>query len=302
VKISGFSFVRNAVKLYYPVEESIRSVLPICDEFIIAVGKGDDDTREVIEKIGDSKIRIIDTNWDDVDTVRELILSNQTNVALKECTGDWCFYVQADEVVHEDDLPMIQSRCRELFDDRRVEGLIFNYLHFWGDYNHYHKSHGWYPREIRVVRNGIGAVSVRDAQSFRLSNGEKLTVASSNARIFHYGCVRPPYLMQNKQKSFSSVYIGKKAAEKKFKGLADEFDYGPLNLLPVFKKTHPLVMESRISRFDWNDKLRNSNQPGMVQLRTPHKHERIKNRILTTIEQTTGLDFNHKNWKKRLKV
>jgi len=294
--------VKNAVKLYYPLEESIRSILPVCDEFIIAVGQGEDNTREVIEKIGDPKIRIIDTVWENVDTVKELILSNQTNVALNECTGDWCFYVQADEVVHEDDLPLIKSRCEELLDDRRVEGLLFNYLHFWGDYKHYHKSHGWYPREIRIVRNGIGVKSVRDAQSFRLIDEKKLTVASSGARMFHYGCVRPPYLMQNKQKSFTTIYTGKEIMENRFKCEPDEFDYGPLNVLPLFKNTHPKVMEQHIKNFDWEHLLREEKHPDVCIQRKPHKHERIKNRLLTVIEQSTGLDFNHKNWKKLLDV
>ncbi len=300
MKISGFSFVKNAVKLYYPVEESIRSILPICDEFIIAVGQGDDTTREVIEGIGDPKIRIIDTVWENVDTVRELILSNQTNVALKECTGDWCFYVQADEVVHEDDLPSIRNRCEALLDDRRVDGLLFDYLHFWGDYRHYHKSHGWYPREVRIVRNGIGVKSVRDAQGFRLGNGKKLTVANSGGRIFHYGWVRPPNLMQVKRKSFGSVYHGAEKIEKEFSSQPEDLDFGPMKRLAVFDKTHPSVMKNMISRFNWQDKLRDTDPPGMI--REPHKDEKTKYRILTKIESWTGLDFNHKNWKKIIDI
>ena len=296
MKISGFSFVKNAVKLYYPLEESIRSILPICDEFIIAVGKGEDNTREVIEGIGDPKIRIIDTNWDDVDTVRELILSNQTNVALKECTGDWCFYVQADEVVHEDDLGRIKARCEELLDDHRVQGLLFDYLHFWGDYKHYHKSHGWYPREIRIVRNGIGVKSVRDAQSFRLGDDSKLAVAKANARIFHYGWVRPPELMQVKRKSFNAVYHGTEKIEEQFKNAPVDLDFGPLKRLTLFDKTHPAVMANMIARLNWTDRLREEDPPGMV--REIHKDEKLKYRLLTKIESFTGLDFNHKNWRK----
>lgn len=289
--------MKNGVKLYYPVEESIRSILPICDEFIIAVGKGEDNTREIIENINDPKIRIIDTDWSNVDTVKELILSNQTNVALKECTGDWCFYVQADEVVHEDDLPVIRARCEELLDDRRVEGLLFNYLHFWGDYNHYHKSHGWYPREIRMVRNHIGVKSVRDAQSFRCSNDQKLAVASVNARIFHYGWVRPPELMQVKRKSFSSVYHGASKIEEQFKNEPVALDFGPLGRLNrCASDKHPAVMHKMISELNWADKLRETDPPGMV--REPHKDEKFKYRFLTKLESITGLDFNHKNWRK----
>ena len=69
MKISGFSFCRNAQKLYYPLAESIRSILPLCDEFVVAVGKGDADdrTRETIEGIGDPKIRILDGGGDGTD-------------------------------------------------------------------------------------------------------------------------------------------------------------------------------------------------------------------------------------------
>jgi len=74
MKISGFSFVRNGIKLYYPVVESIKSILPIVDEFVIAVGKGDDDdtTREQIAAIGDPKIKIIDTVWEEKYLKKEL--------------------------------------------------------------------------------------------------------------------------------------------------------------------------------------------------------------------------------------
>ena len=88
----------------------------------------------------------------------------QTNIAIEQCSGDWCFYLQADEVVHEKYLPVIKDRCRELLNDQEVEGLVFDYRHFWGDYDHYQLSHGWYKREIRIIRNNIGINSYRSAQ------------------------------------------------------------------------------------------------------------------------------------------
>lgn len=301
MKISGFSFVKNAVKLHFPLEESIRSALPICDEFIIAVGKSEDNTREVVEQIGDPKIRIIDTDWDKDDALKQLILSSQTNIALNECSGDWCFYLQADEVVHEDDLQNIKDQCAKFLDNEKVHGLLFDYQHFWGDFDHCHNCHGWYPREIRVVRNHIGIKSVRDAQSFRLENGNKLNVAPAKARMFHYGYVRPPHLMQNKKVSFGSLWVGKKAAEEIFKDEPADFDYGALDMIPVFKKTHPSVMEKRINGMDWKHKLRydKSSDPGIK--RRAHKHEKLKNRLLTIFEQFTGIDLNKKNWNKLIK-
>ena len=284
MKISGFSFIRNGIKLYFPVVESIKSILPICDEFIIAVGKGDPDdaTRDAIIEIGDPKIKIIDTDWADYQQeYHGQIHAIQTNIALAECEGDWCFYLQADEVVHEKYLPVIVNRCQELLDDREVEGLLFRYKHFWGDYEHYHNGHGWYSREIRIVRNGIGVRSHLSAQSFK-REGEKLKVAEVAAEIYHYGWVRPPHLMQSKRKAIEINHWGKEKTEAKFKGAPLSFDYGPLNRLALFKDSHPAVIKEKIASMNWKAKLQYSGRPDPE--RAPHKHEKFKYRLLSFIE------------------
>ncbi len=279
MNISGFSFCRNADKLYYPVVESIRSALPICDEFVVAVGKGDPDdrTRELIAGIGDPKIRIIDTEWTDRDRLKGWTHSQQTNIALNACSGDWCLYLQSDEVLHERDLPVIRARAEQLLGDRRVEGLVFSYLHFWGDYRHAHRSHAWYPREIRMVRNGVGIQSYRSAQSFR-RDGEKLRCAMVNATIYHYGWVRPPELMTRKRVEMTRTHRGAEEAERVRE--EQRFDYGDLNKIPLFEGAHPAVMREWIARFDWGDQL-NYGRPTRVR----HRHDRLKYRILTGIEQ-----------------
>ena len=48
MKVCGFSFIRNAVKYDYPIVESIRSILPICDKFVVAVGNSEDNTLQLI--------------------------------------------------------------------------------------------------------------------------------------------------------------------------------------------------------------------------------------------------------------
>lgn len=285
--------VKNATKLYYPIKEAILSILPICDEFVIAVGKGDEDdnTREEIESINSDKIKIIDTVWDEKDFVAGRINAIQTNIALEQCTGDWCFYIQADEVVHEKYLPIIKDRCLELLDDQEVEGLVFDYRHFWGDYDHYHISHGWYKREVRVIRNGIGICSRGDAQGFS-RNGEKIKAAQVFAEIFHYGWVRPPHLMQNKRKALDTVYWGKKAVEDSYAKAPKEFDYGPLDRLSVYKGTHPKVMHDLIAKMNWKDKLQYSGEPNTF--REEHKHEKRKNKILTSFERKLERKFGSK--------
>jgi glycosyltransferase involved in cell wall biosynthesis len=281
MKISGFSFARNTSKLYYPLSESIRSILPVCDEFIIAIGKGDPDdtTRKIVEDINDPKIRIIDTEWKDEIKLRGHILGQQTNIALKECSGDWCFYIQADEIVHEKYLPVIKKRCEQLLKDDEVDGLLFNYKHFWGDYDHYHVNHAWYPKEIRIIRNNRGIESWGDAQSFK-RNGEKIRVARVDAEMFHYGWVRPPSYMYSKNREVCGTFWGKEKANAVFNLENGCFNYGSLEKLPVYKDTYPEVMKEWIAKMDWKDKLQYKGKSSYK-----HKHDRFKYRLLTFLEQ-----------------
>jgi hypothetical protein len=295
VKISGFSFVRNGIKLYYPVVEAIRSILPICDEFVVAVGQGDadDTTRQRIAAIGDPKIRIIDTVWEDKYFNKGIINSLQTDIAMQACTGDWLFYVQADEVLHERYLPVIKARCEQLLERREVEGLLFGYRHFWGDYSHFQGGHGWYPYEIRIVRNLSQIHSYQSAQSFRWfepydnprqeEGTRKLNVARVDAEIYHYGWVRPPHLMQNKCRALNTVHWGSRRAGDYYSKAPEYFDYGPLDRLAEFKGSHPQVMRDMIASMDWTDKLQQTGKPNPY--REPHKHEQAKVRMLSWVER-----------------
>ncbi len=302
MKISGFSMVRNATKLYYPIKEAILSILPICDEFVVAVGKGDpdDNTRAEIESIGSNKVEIVDTVWDIENQRGGRVHAEQTNIALERCTGDWCFYIQADEVIHEKYLAVIKDRCRELLDDEEVEGLVFDYKHFWGDYWHYMISHGWCKREVRIIKNNRDIKSFRSALGFR-NNGERIKAAHANAEVFHYGWVRPPDYMQNKRKAFHTIHWGRKKMNEFHKNEPEKFDYGSLEDLPVYRGSHPKVMKRWVEKFHWGDELKS---PAKHTRRARYKHERLRNRILTAIEQKLERKFGgkiylslHRNYK-----
>ncbi len=297
MKISGFTMARNAQKYYFPIAESVSSILPICDEMIIALDDGEDQTRSLIENIKSDKIKIFDRVWNQQDYVDGRILATETNFALQQCTGDWCFYIQADEVVHEEDLNTIKEACIKYQNDDAVDGLLFKYKHFFGDYDHYLPVHGWYKNEIRVIKNHKNIYSIKDAQSFRKNNNEKLNVVEIEAYIYHYGWVRPPELMQSKKKEHDGFHHNKETVEGMYSARGDNFQYGPLGNLPIYKGTHPKVMETFIKNIGWKDQLDygkklNLNRPLM-------KHEQLKNKIITFLENTFngGRDFvGYTNW------
>ena len=299
MRISGFTMGKNITKLYYPIKESILSILPICDEFIVALGKGDDDdkTLQEIESIGSDKIKIVYTEWDIVKYPNGTEMAHQTDIAKDHCTGDWLFYIQADEVVHEKYLPVIKQRCEQLLDNKEIEGLLFKYIHFWGDYDHHNDAHGWYKNEIRIVRNNPEIHSWRDAQSFRRIpnfdginyrqeiNTYKLRVASVNAYIYHYGWVRPPSYMKIKIRDFKVIQHGAKNIESQAQKDKNyyNFDYGVIGKMSVFKGTHPKVLTEWVSRCNWKSELQYTGKRNKNRL--PHKHERFKYRFVTFLEK-----------------
>lgn len=295
MKISGFSFVRDGVSLYYPVAESIRSVLPLVDEFVVAVGecRPGDATRRAIMDIDSPKVRILDTQWDPRYFRRGAINAVQTDIAKQACTGDWLLYLQADEVIHEQYLPGIRRRMEALLPDSRVEALLFRFRHFWADYDHCMDSHAWYAHEIRAIRNLPEIHSWHSAQSFRYftryehphqtSDARKLNVADVDAEVYHYGWVRPPRLMQKKNQALNSVHAGPEQAARAFAQRPPRFCFGPLDDVPRFTGTHPAVMRDRISAMDWQAELQESTRqfdPGDMP-----RHRRLKYRVLTWFER-----------------
>lgn len=251
MKISGFTIIRNAVIYDYPVVEAITSILPLCDEVVVALGKSDDDTEEMIKGIGSPKIKIIHTIWDD--SLREggRVLASETDKALAAISpdADWAFYIQGDEVIHEKYLPVIREAMEHYKDDRRVEGLLFNYLHFYGSYDFVGDSRRWYRREVRVIRNIKGMHSFRDAQGFRI-DGKLLKVKPVDATMYHYGWVKPPDKQSAKQAVFNRYWHNDEWIDHNV-SKSGEFDYSVIDALANFKDTQPKVMQRRIAACNW---------------------------------------------------
>lgn len=285
MKVSGFTFIKNAVKYDFPFIESITSILPICDEFIIVHGDSEDHTSKIIESIDSPKIKVYNTVWNSELRKGGLILSEQTNIALSKTTGDWCFYIQGDEIVHEKYLDTIKKEMIENLEDTTVEGLLFNYLHFYGSYKYVATSRQWYRREIRVVRNNIGVQSFKDAQGFIINN-RKLNVKLIDAYIYHYGWARPSEVMQKKVKYFHSLWHSKDWIEKNVPDKV-EFDFTTTETIEIFQGTHPSVMDNRTKKCVSN-----------FNLNTREIKKSFIRKLLDVIEQLTGLRIGeYKNYK-----
>ncbi len=252
MKVSGFTIIRNAIKYDYPIREAIQSILPLCDEVIVAVGNSEDETIALIESIHSTKIKIIHSNWDDSKREGGRTFAVETDKAFQAISSDadWAFYIQADEVVHEKYYATISAALVRYKDDEKVEGLLFNYQHFYGSYDYLGDSWQWYRREIRIIKNNKKIFSYRDAQGFRKFPNEKLKVKLINASIYHYGWVKDARTMQKKVEGYFKYYYTDDQIKSNVE-LADEYNFSKIDSLNLFKETHPAVMIERIERLNW---------------------------------------------------
>ena len=288
MKVSGFTIVRNAIKFDYPIVEAINSILPLCDEMIVAVGKSEDETLNVVKAIRSPKIKIVETVWDDSLRTGGKLLADETDKAFDSVSpdSDWCFYIQGDEVIHEKYHPEIKSAMQKWKADTEVDGLLFNYLHFYGSYDFIGDSRKWYRKEIRVVRNDKNISSYKDAQGFRKKNNSKLRVKQVDAYVYHYGWVKPPDKQQTKQQSFHRMWHDDDWMQKNIPAVR-EFDYSKIDSLERFTGTHPQVMQERIKNMNWKFSI----EPAL-------KKFTLRVRILYFIAKNFGWNIGeYKNYK-----
>jgi glycosyltransferase involved in cell wall biosynthesis len=243
MKVSGFTIARDAIKFGYPIVASIKSILPICDEFIVNVGDSSDGTLELVRSIKDAKIRIVQNRWDM--SKRPEVLSQQTNLALKECRGDWAFYLQSDEVIHQEDLPKLKQCMQENL-NKDVDALRFKWLHFYGSFYRYRIDAGWYQKQDRIIRNNGSIESYGDAFGFRRKDGHDLRRVNTGCFLYHYGWVHTNEIMAQRRKNAETIgFVTLNEHECKAR-----YEYGNLDRFPVYFGSHPAVMNEHLTAHD----------------------------------------------------
>ena len=285
ISISGFTFIRNGVELGFPFEASIRSLLPLVDEFVVAVGRGSDDTLARVLAIGDPKIRVLETLWNERMADRGFVYAQQKMIAQYACTGDWAFYLEGDEVIHESELAAIRASVERHHGNPEVEALVFDYHHFYGSAQWVSVSPGWYRRECRLIRNTIRTYAP-DGQYWLVTTEHKQPrnpqAALANAHIFHYGWIRRNEDMQKKLDQVSKYWAGSTTMQVRY----SQFD---ARALQPFAGTHPQAVQEWLKTGAEQElRIDPAYKP------TPKEN---KYHLMRKIEQLTGQDFSRKHFK-----
>ncbi|WP_028450222.1 glycosyltransferase [Chitinibacter tainanensis] len=244
MKVSGFTFLRNGSMLGYPYVESLRSLLLVCDEIVVAVGRSEDDTLEQVRAINDPRIRIVETVWNEGMAQRGYVYAQQKMIAQFNCTGDWAFYLEGDEVIHEEDAPKIRAVLEQHLHNPQVEAIAFDYHHFYGSPDLVAKSPAWYRQAPRIIRNTIRSWApdglfwvVMDKNK----KGRYPRAALAGCPIYHYGHVRSAEKMQEKNRQVAKYWSHAPKAH----------DYSQIDasILQPFAGTHPLSVQQWLREY-----------------------------------------------------
>ncbi len=285
MKVSGFTFIRNGTLLGYPYIESLRSLLPVCNEVFVAVGTSEDDTLARVKSIGDPKLQVIETTWNESMQDRGYVYAQQKMIAHFNCRGDWAFYLEGDEVLHEKDIPHIKTVLKDHVANPKIEALVFDYYHFYGTPQKLAISPGWYRRAPRVIRNTIRSYAP-DGLFFVIMDKNKKgrypNAALADVPIYHYGHVRRASEMRLKIQKVSR-YWGH--APPDFSG------YGDIDpqALESFEGSHPEIMQQWLGE---NTQQSLALNPNYKPTRREHRH-----RWMMRIERLFGWELSKKHYR-----
>ncbi|MDA8854621.1 glycosyltransferase [Candidatus Pseudothioglobus singularis] len=283
MKVSAFTFIKNGQILGYPFLQSIKSILPIVDEFVVNVGESEDDTLEMIHSIRDKKIRIIESRWNDEMNYKGYVYGQQKMIAQFNCTGDWAFYIEGDEVYHEQDLEKIKKSMELNLNDDNVEALVFDFHHFYGNAVSVLDSPGWYRSEARIIKNSVRSYAPDGLFWLVLDSNKKgryPRAKKTGVTCYHYGWVR-----SEKQMNLKSSKVQKYWGEEP---VAIDYSKMDQSIIKEFKGTHPKIV---------NDWLPKETDLYMADSNYEPSAKQKKHRIMMKLEDFFGLELSKKHFK-----
>ena len=283
MKVSGFTFLRNAEISGYPFIESIQSILPIVDEYICVIGSSQDFTKQRVEELNSPKIKILETSWNENMRDRGFVYGQQKMISQYNCSGDWAFYLEGDEILHETELPSIYASMEENLTDSEVEALYFDFYHFYGTPNQI--GIAGYRRAPRIIRNSIRTIAPDGLFWIVLDKNKKgryPKARHARGSIYHYGHCR------NLQKMNTKLSQVGKYWGSSHKPL---MSYGDIDLAELrrFSGSHPKIMKKWIDteaeqHFEQNE------------LYKPSQRD-IRNRVKFWIEDFFKIEISKKHYR-----
>jgi glycosyltransferase involved in cell wall biosynthesis len=130
--ISGYTTTRNAISQEYPFQEAIKSMLGFCKEVVVVDGGSDDGTWEELLLWSENEERLkvykVERDWN---APRHAVFDGaQKAEARSLCNGDYCWQMDSDEIVHEEDYGKIITLCRNF--PKHADIISLPVVEYWG--------------------------------------------------------------------------------------------------------------------------------------------------------------------------
>lgn len=191
--ISVCFVIKNGVKQGYPFWESLKSCLSFADEIVISEGYSDDGTAEYIRKFidmysGKVKFRLYNDDWNSFQTPYGEVIAAVSYKNMRRCEYEWVYYLQADEVLHDDNSAFVRSIAEG---NDGYNAVMFEFYHFINGWEPIPMGGAAYHHAIRMVRNKNDICFMGDAWTF--DGGVKPICCHTKVPkpIYHLGWVFP---------------------------------------------------------------------------------------------------------------
>jgi len=130
--ISGYTTVFNCIKQEYPFEQSIASMLPFCEEVCVVDGGSTDGTWEKLTEWAknESKLKIKQITRDWTHPRFAVFDGMQKAESRAMCKSTFCWQMDSDEIVHEDDVQKIFDLCVKF--PAGIDLISLPVVEYWG--------------------------------------------------------------------------------------------------------------------------------------------------------------------------
>lgn len=194
--------LRNGIEYDFCFEECIASLLPVCEEIVVAESQSTDGTRARLEEMAkaEPKIKIYDYPY--TNPVGDPCwVMNWTNFAREKLTTDYNIQMDADEVLHESAYDRIMSKIQG-----REVSLLCRRWNFWKDHRHLIPLGECCAAEVlRVCPTKYWLAA--DFPDSRGRESMDIQIGALDVCIYHYGFIRKRKAFFEKEEALQRAFF-----------------------------------------------------------------------------------------------
>ena len=250
--------LRNAVKLGYPFELAVASLLDFCEGNVL-VGvctDSEDDTADRVRALGAT---VVDAQWDmsNHEGFGDSEIAKQTQALVDMVQTPWCLSLQADEVLHVEQKANFR---RELYwaRGRSVSAFSMIRLYFYGGLGTIRDD--WTVPCTRLIQPALwSADKFSGGMQFVGREGVRPVELMGGVSMYHYSRVGDPQMVAQRVRNLDTFYHDPERVLGPDE--VSDYDFTTLRKLDTYVRSHvtEVAREAKLREFNLT-----SHPPGVV--------------------------------------